>query len=68
MKDFLAFLTRRRKRIEQAEQAAAEADQIKSEIDAQWPEVHELSAWARDIPQRPDDLTRLFKATLGGHA
>lgn len=57
------ILTRYRRRLVRARAAAAEVENQRANIEAQWPEVHELSTWARETRER-NHLTALFIKSL----
>jgi len=48
-----------------AKREVIEAQEAHERIEAQWPEVHELSTWARETRER-NHLTALFIDSLHG--
>lgn len=61
------FLKRNQQRAERAEKDAADAEDMRKEVDARWPEIRRQAAWADDTPV--DVLTERFLQSLhGGNA
>lgn len=55
---------RRRRRIAAADREAEKSKRIGQMLDRQWPEVRQLSEWARETRER-NHLTELFLAGRG---